>query len=444
MADVYVFNLYNEPVTGLSVAGYAAGSITGYATGTVPPNVPIYTPASLAVPRTKTPTSSASFSVGDNAVVVPWNSFRGTVTVTIPDPAVSPVSLNDPLILYLSRNDAVLVTTRGYVLGTFPVALTMRVPAAEAAAESHRAVTLDDVGSLLGSLRPWLSSPGVNSLTVGTKVVGGRDTGQLCVIVGVERKRQGWELGVNDFPVPATVELHVQQPDGMVLAVDVPTDVVEVGVIGIAADRLRPAPGGAQISVNTSLLSESTGTLGANIVYQGKFRMLTNNHVIADNGNVGATVYQPDWALWGNSLTTVTGFVPVTTYPSSTQPNPVFNTQDLAWADISIDNGATNISGIGQPTGFRAPVVGEAVRWMGKATGVVQSTTISSITGQSKVQFDRSGQQWAWFQNVITFAGGTVNQGDSGSAVVAMSDYRIVGLIFANNGAKAGYATRVL
>ena len=124
MANVYVFNLYNEPITALSVAGYAAGKIPGYADGTVPAGVAIYTPASLSVPRSKTPGSSASFAIGDNTLVVPWDSFRGTATITIPDPAKTPISLDDPLILLLAVNDAILLTTRGYVVQTFPFTLT--------------------------------------------------------------------------------------------------------------------------------------------------------------------------------------------------------------------------------------------------------------------------------------------------------------------------------
>ena len=38
------------------------------------------------------------------------------MTITIPDPSVSPVSLDDDLILYLAVNQATLQTTRGYVL----------------------------------------------------------------------------------------------------------------------------------------------------------------------------------------------------------------------------------------------------------------------------------------------------------------------------------------
>ena len=128
---VYVFNSYNEKITGLSVSGYAAGDIPGWADGTG--SATKYTPSGLAVERVKDIGSSAAFAIGDNAVVVPWDSFRGQVTVTIPDPKHSDVSLDDDLILYLTKNEAILLTTRGFVNATFPVSLSEEPAAAETA-----------------------------------------------------------------------------------------------------------------------------------------------------------------------------------------------------------------------------------------------------------------------------------------------------------------------
>lgn len=122
MANVTVFNLYNEPVSGLSVSGYAAGKIAGYADGSQE-GLPRYTPACLLVPRTKSPESEATFAIGDNPVVVPWNSFRGSGTVTIPDPAKDKLSLDDDLILLLAVNQAVLMEARGFVRGIFELTL---------------------------------------------------------------------------------------------------------------------------------------------------------------------------------------------------------------------------------------------------------------------------------------------------------------------------------
>jgi hypothetical protein len=126
MAKVYVFNCYHEPVTGLSVGGHAAGDIPGYADGSAPPP-PIYTPASLAVPRSKGQESSATFAIGPNTLLVPWDSFRGQATIAVPDPAKQHISLADPLLLFLAVNDAILLTTRGYVVQQFPMTLTNSV-----------------------------------------------------------------------------------------------------------------------------------------------------------------------------------------------------------------------------------------------------------------------------------------------------------------------------
>jgi hypothetical protein len=117
--NVYLFNLYNEPITGLSVNGYSAGNVSGYANGST--GTPIYTPASLSVARSKYQGGSAAFAIGGNSLVIPWDSFRGTTTVSIPDPSTAPVSLDDSLLLLVAVNEAMLMTTRGYVLSTFQV-----------------------------------------------------------------------------------------------------------------------------------------------------------------------------------------------------------------------------------------------------------------------------------------------------------------------------------
>jgi hypothetical protein len=127
MSSIAVFNLHNEPITGLSVSGFAAGDIAGYANGGVPAGVAAYTPASLTVPRSKAPGSSATFAIGDNALVVPWQSFRGTATICIPSPTQSPIRLDDPLILLLAVNSAFLLSTRGFVIATFRVSLANSV-----------------------------------------------------------------------------------------------------------------------------------------------------------------------------------------------------------------------------------------------------------------------------------------------------------------------------
>jgi len=120
---VYVFNCYNEPITNLSVSGYNAGNISGWEESD---KSVMYTPNEMQVPRSKhgDDLTSAAFAIGANAVIIPWVSFQANTTVNIPNPAISPVSLMDNLILYLTVNKAILMTNRGYVLETFEVTTT--------------------------------------------------------------------------------------------------------------------------------------------------------------------------------------------------------------------------------------------------------------------------------------------------------------------------------
>ena len=123
LGSVHVFNCYNEPVTGLSVAGYVAGSIGALADDDT------FTPQSIPVPRARTRPTTAAFAIGATTVIVPWDSFRGTTTVTVPDPADGAVSLTDPLLLALSPSGSALLTQRGYVLSFSAMAIVAgRVP----------------------------------------------------------------------------------------------------------------------------------------------------------------------------------------------------------------------------------------------------------------------------------------------------------------------------
>jgi hypothetical protein len=114
--SVYVFNCFNEPITALAVAGSAVGGIPGWSTG----GGSRYTPAARAVPRTRNPTPGGNFAIGNNAISIPWDSFRGMATITIPDPG-SGIGLDEDLILFVATNQATLLSTRGSVQATFVV-----------------------------------------------------------------------------------------------------------------------------------------------------------------------------------------------------------------------------------------------------------------------------------------------------------------------------------
>jgi hypothetical protein len=116
VSNVSVFNCFNEPLNGLSVAGGLAGNIPGYSTTGAQTR---YTPGGLPVPRSRGQ-SPGQFGIGNNAVSLPWDSLTGSATIVIPDPS-SGVSLFDDLVLFAFTNQATLVSTRGATLATFPV-----------------------------------------------------------------------------------------------------------------------------------------------------------------------------------------------------------------------------------------------------------------------------------------------------------------------------------
>lgn len=70
---VTVFNCYSEPVTGLTVSGYAVGDIGPYSQGGAG-KPPRYTPSSLVVARSKTPSRRPSPSATTGS------PFRGTAS----------------------------------------------------------------------------------------------------------------------------------------------------------------------------------------------------------------------------------------------------------------------------------------------------------------------------------------------------------------------------
>jgi len=285
-------------------------------------------------------------------------------------------------------------------------------------------VKREDIEPLLVTFKPWLSRPNIVGMHVGYKQVGGEETDQLAVIVHVVDKKAPTALGPDDFAVPKTVELHVVE-EGRIRSVAVPTDVIGTGVARTQAAldaKKRPCPGGFQIQGDGIA---AVGTLGVNIVWGGRYRLLTNNHVISENGNIDATVYQPYNDL-GYGLTKVTSYIPVATYTDRNEANPTYNSYDLAWCDITQEEGAPNIYYLGTPNGIRKPVVGERVRMVGTTTGSMRHANISSITLRLKMVFV-GDDKYAWFENMILLDAMISEPGDSGAAYLADDNY-VVGL----------------
>ncbi len=281
--------------------------------------------------------------------------------------------------------------------------------------------------ALVQAAKPWLSRPNIVGLTVGPKTIGGRATTERAVVVQVIEKKTRAALGPDDFPVPRQIEVQLPGAGGAVQTLALSTDVVEVGELRteVLNQRIRPAQGGYQIAADNI---KGTGTLGVNIVWAARYRMLTNNHVISENGNLLADIYQPDGGP-GDALGTVSGYVPVVTYPSQVTPFPLYNHQDLAWCDLDPSIGSPEIAQIGTPTGLRTPVVGEGVAVIGKQTGQVRKATVASTSLALRLEWPMPGAgTWAWFENLIQLSASVTQPGDSGSAYVALTDGKVVGI----------------
>lgn len=106
---VYVFNVNLEPMDSLQIRHFDAGNIGGWSTENNK-----YTPQSLAIERTKNPDDKPSFAQGENEIFFRRATYNGRASITVPQD----ISLLDDLILYLTRNTAILMRTSGEVIST--------------------------------------------------------------------------------------------------------------------------------------------------------------------------------------------------------------------------------------------------------------------------------------------------------------------------------------
>jgi len=131
----------------------------------------------------------------------------------------------------------------------------------------------------------FLQKNNVIGVGIGEKITNGQNTGRAALKVFVERKEPVSMLAAADM-VPPSIE-------------DVEIDVIEIGkpIIQANTARLRPALAGSSIGhVNVS-----AGTFGCLIRNEadGQLYILSNNHVLSNNGRFGDAIVQPGAADGG-------------------------------------------------------------------------------------------------------------------------------------------------
>jgi hypothetical protein len=291
-------------------------------------------------------------------------------------------------------------------------------------------------------MREELRKQNVTCYFEGTKKVGGVDTGEPCIVVGVVQK-----LPLNQLPPDHIIPSSL---DGLV------TDVIQTGQFKALLDNKdehRPMVGGISLGMKDD---EYYGTLGVIVrdSTDGTLLGLTNNHVVGQfydptfgvittRGHVYPTeladidIVQPsegDGGV-GTAYAKIKRIVPL-------QVSGGTNIVDAAVFEMGIDDAAMAIYSLhagpflfADRTDFAlATPVYKSGRTTSLTPNIPGDATVTSKT--ASVLVDYSGTSiWQTDQIVITGTGFAA-AGDSGSAVVAVIDgqWKIIGLLFASAG----------
>ena len=269
-----------------------------------------------------------------------------------------------------------------------------------------------------------MENEGIQGFGIGQKISNDVPTGQLALRVYVEAKRDDV-----DHPVPREVVAANRNAI---------TDVIEIGRLEPEStrDRFRPLQPGISVGLET----QSPGTLGAFVrLPNGGIGMLSNSHVLADNGhaNIGDVIVQPGAgepaSTTADSVATLTGFVPFQ-FTDTGSPNLV----DAAVAEINVAHENVFVETGATPgavhsrlrAGMKVQIVG---RTSGHSWGVI---TDSDFVALLRYRNAAGQKQRVGFRDQVLCTRYTEG-GDSGSLVMSSSG-RAIGLHFAGSPGENG------
>lgn len=298
-----------------------------------------------------------------------------------------------------------------------------------------------------------MQKPNVVGVGVGYKIVAGKTTETLCVIVFVRHKVAAERLAPEQM-IPAQIE-------------GVATDVIESGEIFIHqtnTGKYRPAPGGVSIGH----YQVTAGTLGVVVRDRstGERLILSNNHVLANSNsaNPGDPILQPGSADGGtvtaDQIGTLTRFQPIFFQQTPAPPGcnlavtyaafgnfvaralgsdhrvnayrvqQAENLVDAAVArPLNSQDVLDEIMEIGAISGTVEASPGQLVRKSGRTTGL---TTGEIIAIDTMVTVSYGAGRNAVFEQQLV-SGPMSSPGDSGSLLVDAGSARAVGLLFAGS-----------
>ncbi len=296
--------------------------------------------------------------------------------------------------------------------------------------------------------RQLLDRANVVAAGVGYKTTGGKKTATLSIVCSVTKKIAVAQLAGRDL-VPPNLDT-------------MPTDVIETGVIRALqspTERFRPAPGGVSIGHRDI----TAGTLGCWVKKDGRFVILSNNHVLANSNaaQIGDPILQPGPYDGGrypeDHIADLEQFIPINLIgipsecPIATGTAAFLNavarllgssvelqaidrqqTENLVDAAIArplnTDDVRDEILQIGAIDGTAEGELGTALKKSGRTTGLTTGE-IQQVDVTVNVQYGEG--QIAQFTDQL-MAGPMSQGGDSGSAVLDEKN-RLVGLLFAGS-----------
>ncbi len=162
---------------------------------------------------------------------------------------------------------------------------------------------IENARRILSEVRADLMArPNVTATGIGWKITNGQKTDTLALVCSVESKQAKDNL-LESEQIPASIQ-------------DIPTDVRVTGPIHALQDpkrKFRPAPGGVSIGH----VDVTAGTLGCWVKKNGKYYILSNNHVLANSNlaSKGDSILQPGkvdngkWPL--DRLARLYDFIPI-------------------------------------------------------------------------------------------------------------------------------------
>ena len=289
------------------------------------------------------------------------------------------------------------------------------------------------VRSHVSRMRRVVDTKNVVAVGISEKVTQGKPTGALAVTFYVNRKKPLNKLGAKSVVPPAV-------PEGISGSEPIPTDVVAIGRPRLEVDDLAsPLATRDPIQPGFSIghVDVTAGTLGAIVIKDGQFLILSNSHVLANSGlgKKGDGILYPasgdDGKAPKDLIAKLVDFVPFQL------GDDFLNHVDCAVAlplPKRMGHLRSEIKGLFVPRGTSKPLRGMEVVKVGRTTGETVGT-VKDIHFRFICPYPDVGNVGYLDQVFCTrYSDG----GDSGSLVLDRQTKKAVGLHFAGFPDKKG------